>query len=83
MKLAQFSTREEPKSLQGHQAAVRALAFSPDGKTLASGSNDREVRLWDVTAGKTRDVLQGHKGLVLAVATYLFPAPKTRAPGTE
>jgi WD40 repeat protein len=35
--------------LRGHAAAVRALAFSPDGKTLVSGSDDQTVRLWEAS----------------------------------
>ena len=41
-----------PKILRGHKASVTSIAFSPDGKTLASGGGDRAVRFWDVATGR-------------------------------
>ena len=37
--------------LQGYTDSVRAIAFSPDGATLAYGGVDQTVRLWDVASG--------------------------------
>ncbi len=47
---------------------VYAVAFSPDGNTLASGSSDNSIRLWDVQSGKERQVLLGHLNPVWSVA---------------
>ena len=52
--------------LRGHLGWVHAVAFTPDGKTLATGSADAAVKLWD-RAGE-RTVLRGHKGWVRGVA---------------
>jgi WD40 repeat protein len=45
--------------LAGHTGKVTALAFSPDGKTLASGGADKAVRFWDVASGKEIRRLEG------------------------
>lgn len=54
--------------LEGHNDSVCAIAFSPDGKTLASASYDKTVRLWDAATGAHRQTLEGHDGSVSAVA---------------
>ncbi len=57
-----------PRVLRGHSGAVAALAFAPDGQTLASGGFDKTIRLWDPATGQVRRVLQGSRAEVLALA---------------
>jgi serine/threonine protein kinase len=58
----------EVASLQGHSQYVRGLAFSPDGRHLASGSLDKSVCVWDLETGKEVLRLRGHTAPVNAVA---------------
>ena len=55
-------------TLQGHTEYVTSVAFSPDGLTLASGSNDHTLKLWDRNGGRLRLTLSGHTGGVKSVA---------------
>jgi WD40 repeat protein/serine/threonine protein kinase len=55
-------------TLRGHNAEVSAIAFSPDGRHLASASHDKTVRIWDVTTGQTVGTLMGHDDVVYGVA---------------
>jgi WD40 repeat protein len=55
-------------SLKVRSQYVNSTAFSPDGKTLATGGSDRQIKLWDVSAGQERLAMIGHAGAVRTVA---------------
>ena len=48
------------RTLTGHTDSVLSVAFSPDGKLLASGSDDNTVRIWDMATGQELQILTGH-----------------------
>ena len=62
VKLWEAATGKLLTSLQGHTDSVWSVAWSPDGKTLASGSRDQTVKLWEAATGKLLTTLQGHTG---------------------
>src|SRR3954447_17746460 len=65
--LAPSAVAAEVTVLAGHSDAVADVAFSPDGKLLATASADKTVRLWDPSSGKTEAVLKGHTDRVNGV----------------
>jgi WD40 repeat protein len=65
--------------LKGHEDVVSTAAFSPDGKTLATGSYDHLVKLWSVETGELLRDLKGHSNWVFSVA--FSPDGKTLASG--
>jgi WD40 repeat protein len=56
------ATGREVRRLERHGGAVHALAFTPDGKALASGADDNVIRLWDVARGTVLRRFAGHRG---------------------
>jgi uncharacterized protein YjiK len=67
-----YSQQSPIAVLRGHTADVKSVAFSPDGRTLASTSTDRTVRLWNVTdpahSATLGPPMSGHTGDVTSVA---------------
>jgi len=59
-----------PKSflLEGHSGRVTSTVFSPDGKMVLSGSEDKTLRLWDILMGKEIRAFTGHAKAVTSVA---------------
>lgn len=59
---------EPVATFAGHADSVYAAALSPDGKLLATGSYDQQIKLWDVAAGKELRTLAGHNDAVFDLA---------------
>ena len=72
-------TGEELAWLTGHTGWIESVLFSPDGETLASGSNDETVRLWSVGTGASLRTLEGHTWEVNSVS--FSPDGETLASG--
>jgi WD40 repeat protein len=58
----------ERNILKGHESLVNSVAFSPDGKTIVSGSSDNTIRLWDTSGKPIGQPFKGHESYVRSVA---------------
>ncbi len=79
-------------TLKGHDGRVNSVAFSPDGKTLASGSDDYTIKLWDVAGGSVLSTLSNVVTMpgvrpvditVSATSVAFSPDGKTLVSGSE
>jgi uncharacterized protein YjiK len=67
--------------IKGHENGVNSVAFSPDGKTIVSGSRDNTIRLWDTTGKPIGQPFKGHENGVNSVA--FSPNGKTVVSGSR
>jgi WD40 repeat protein len=68
VKLWDVATGHEREPLRGHTDLIHRLAYSPDGKILATASMDKTAKLWDAASGKVLATLKGHTKAVKCVA---------------
>jgi WD40 repeat protein len=54
--------------IHGHRVPIEAIALSPDGKLLATGSADGVIKLWDAQTGRAIRTLKGHAGAIVGLA---------------
>ncbi|MEM9701513.1 MAG: hypothetical protein AAF907_03605 [Planctomycetota bacterium] len=67
LKLWDVATGTCLQTMEGHESDVPALAITPDGRKLVSGSNDETLKIWDLQSGRCVQTLVGHQGCIFTV----------------
>ncbi|KAF9058822.1 hypothetical protein BDP27DRAFT_1160607, partial [Rhodocollybia butyracea] len=65
--------KAEGNPLQGHTSYVSSVAFSPNGKKIVSGSDDRSVGIWDADIGKAEGIDTCSSNIVSTTANIQHP----------
>jgi WD40 repeat protein/tRNA A-37 threonylcarbamoyl transferase component Bud32 len=81
VKVWELKTGKELFALKGHAGAILSLAFSADGRRIASGGIEKEVKLWDAETGQELLTLEGHEHSITSVA--FSPDDKYLASGDD
>ncbi|HKS40040.1 MAG TPA: protein kinase [Blastocatellia bacterium] len=79
--LLDVATEKVTATFDGHISAIHSVAFSPDGRLLATGSIDRTTKIWDISSGGLIANIKGHEGEIFSVA--FSPDGKTLATGSN
>ncbi|MBW4477761.1 MAG: serine/threonine protein kinase [Tolypothrix brevis GSE-NOS-MK-07-07A] len=70
----------QPSTLKGHSSDVNSVTFSPDGQMLVTGSDDRTIKLWNLTTKQEIRTFKGHTSWIYAIA--ISPDGQTIASGS-
>jgi len=81
IKLWDAFTGHEIGTITGHQEGVNAVIFSPDGKQIISGSNDKTIKIFDASNGREIRTISGHQGSVNSIV--FSPDGRQIASGSE
>jgi uncharacterized caspase-like protein len=83
IKIWEVATDQDVLQLVGHTAAVKSMAFSPNGRLLISGGSDGAVRIWNLQAGKelASFIALGREDFVTVTPDQYYRASKTRIKG--